>query len=71
MELNLQRMSELRNLFFSLRPGQRATLKSLAESRSVDPGNRFAESLIDLGLVERSENELIATKAGKYVARLF
>jgi len=71
MELNLQTMSELRNLFFSLRPGQRATLKSVAESRSVDPGNRFAESLIDLGLVERSENELIATKAGKYVARLF
>ena len=71
MELNLQTMSGLRNAFFSLTVGQRGTLKSIVESRSVDPANSFVESLKELRLVERHENRLIATKAGKYVAKLF
>ena len=71
MKFNLQTMSALRNVFFSLTIGQRVTLRSIVESRPIDPGNRFVDSLVGLGLVTSPENGLIATEAGKYVARLF
>jgi hypothetical protein len=71
MKFNLQMMSGLRNLYFGLTLGQRVTLKSIVESRPVDPGNRFVEGLADLGLVERRTNGLLATEAGRYVAKLY
>jgi hypothetical protein len=70
MKFNLQTMSALRNLFFSLTIGQRVTLRSIVESRPIDPGNRFVDSLVELGLVTSPENGLIATEAGRYCRKV-
>ena len=71
MKFTLQTMSGLRYLFFGLTFSQRVTLKSIVESHPVDLGNRSPESLIELGLVEWSTNGLLATEAGRYVAKLY
>jgi hypothetical protein len=67
----LATMARLRNQYFDLTVGQRGRLKAIVESRAAHKNARLDTALIHLGLAVRGDHELVATKAGRYIARLY
>ena len=63
-------LARLRDVFMGLTLAQRHNLKAVVEAKPQQLSTPVCESLIDLGLVRRDGDALIATEDGRYVASL-
>jgi len=68
--VKMQNLTSLDDLCFCLTPLQREYLKSIVEAGSHPLNTPVIEDLIELALVRRDGDGVVATEDGRYVANL-